>query len=339
MSASFNSKILARMWERVEQSKQDSDVAYFHDLMLLGEFLVKLLTSAILASVESDRDRQRYKVEYQLVRADGIGEWSRALEEVISGPANSHIFPEARSLVREITENFLTGEPSWQRVAIDNLSAACQEIDSELEQAARKTNLQWWVRNFATLRNRTRGHGAITIRKCSTAVPLLEASILSLMTGCAVFSVPWIYLHRNISGKYRLSVISGDPSDFSYLKSEKDHVYVDGIHIAFNERLARLPLIHSDVDINDFYMANGGYKEGKGAPDRPTKRFHMSRTSEGVKALKRIRHLPIRYHPARRKGALTSTSKGIHSPTFPLSEGLHQETGLGVRGLLPPSGR
>ncbi|MFE5189530.1 NB-ARC domain-containing protein [Streptomyces sp. NPDC056628] len=264
MSAYFNSKILARMWERVEQSKQDSDVAYFHDLMLLGEFLVKLLTSTVLASVGNDRDRQRYKVEYQLVRADGIGEWSRALEEVISGPANAYILPEARPLVRELTENFLTGEASWQRVAIDNLSAACQEIDSDLEQAARKTNLQWWVRNFATLRNRTRGHGAITIGKCSTAAPLLEVSILSLMTGCAAFSIPWIYLHRNISGKYRLSAISGNTSDFSYLKSEKDHVYTDGIHIAFGERLVRLPLLHGDVDIHDFYMANGGYKEGKG---------------------------------------------------------------------------
>ncbi|MGW1708262.1 NB-ARC domain-containing protein [Streptomyces sp. NPDC002206] len=251
------------MWERVEQSKQDSDVAYFHDLMLLGELLVKFTTSAILASVENDRDRQRYKIEYQLVRADGIGEWSRVLEEVITGPANAYIIPEARPLIRDFTEIFQPGDVSWQRVAIDNLSAALQSIDPELEKAPRKSNLQWWVRNFATLRNRTRGHGAITIGKCSAAAPVLEESILSLMTGCAAFITPCMYLHRNISGKFHLSTVSGDSSKFSYLKSEKDHTHEDGIYMAFDAKLRRLPLVHSDVDIHDFYLANGGYKNGR----------------------------------------------------------------------------
>ncbi|MEU0845737.1 hypothetical protein ABZ370_40680 [Streptomyces sp. NPDC005962] len=121
---SFNSAILDQMWKRVEISKQDSDVAYFHDLMLLGEMIVKLITSCTLAGVDNDRDRQRYKIEYQLIRADGIGEWSRALEEALTGPANAHIIAEARPLLRELTESFVFGDASWQRVAVDKLNSS-----------------------------------------------------------------------------------------------------------------------------------------------------------------------------------------------------------------------
>ncbi|MEY9963404.1 hypothetical protein ABIA33_001437 [Streptacidiphilus sp. MAP12-16] len=258
--ASFNSKILDRMWDRVEQSKLDSDIAYFHDLMLLGELALKLMTSTILACVENDRDRQRYKIEYQLARSDGIGDWSRALTEVLVGPANAYIAPEARGLIREFTENFQLSDAAWQRVAIETLSSASQLIDSSLEEVPRKSNLQWWVRAFTTLRNRTRGHGAITASKCSAAAPLLEESILSLLTGCTAFHMPWMYLHRNISGKYRISVISGDASDFAYLKNEKEHVYQNGVYVAIDKKLMRVPLVSSDVDIQDFYLANGGYK-------------------------------------------------------------------------------
>lgn len=265
---SFALKILSRMWDRVEQSQQDSDIAYFHDLMLLGELTVKLLTSAALASVENDRDRQRYKIEYHLVRADGIGDWSRALEEVVTGPANAYIISEARPLIRELTDSFSTGDSSWQRVAVDALSDAAASVDQELERAPRKANLQWWVRSFATLRNRTRGHGAITGVKCSAASPALQRSILSVLTGCSVFYSPWLHLHRNISGKYRISTIGGDSSSFSYLKSEKSHTHEDGAYIGFDSSLRRLPLIYSDVDLQDFFVANGGYRIGQ--KDGPT---------------------------------------------------------------------
>ncbi|MEU0845738.1 NB-ARC domain-containing protein [Streptomyces sp. NPDC005962] len=77
--------------------------------------------------------------------------------------------------------------------------------------------------------------------------------------------MPWMYLHRNISGKYRISTISGDSSTFSYLKSEKDHAYDDGIYMAFDTRLMRLPLVYSDVDMRDFFLANGGYRSKPGS--------------------------------------------------------------------------
>ncbi|MGW3249340.1 NB-ARC domain-containing protein [Streptomyces fungicidicus] len=256
----FDSKILDRMWQRVEQSKLDSDIAYFHDLMLLGELAVKLMTVATLACVESDRDRQRYKIEYQLSRADGIGEWSRAFSEVLVGPASAFIATEARPIVREFTENFSQGSDSWQRIAIDALSAAAKSIDGTLEEAPRKSSIQWWTTAFAALRNRTRGHGAITGVKCSAAAPSLEKSITALLIGSSILSTPWIYLHRNISGKYRVSLIAGNIERYSHLKSERDHAYQDGVYIGIADRLLAVPLISSDVDVQDVFVANGGYK-------------------------------------------------------------------------------
>lgn len=69
----------AKIWERFEVDKADSDAAAFACLLLVGEMTVKLSVVGLAAAIRDDRDRSRYQQLHRLVRADGVGDWHRCL--------------------------------------------------------------------------------------------------------------------------------------------------------------------------------------------------------------------------------------------------------------------
>ncbi|MFI5109046.1 MAG: hypothetical protein ACHP78_09400 [Terriglobales bacterium] len=79
---------IEKMWERIQVARQDSDTSLFDSLMLFGEMVLKAATAGMVAAVLDDKNRNRYRQLYKLVRADGIGEWNLALEDVLTGPAS-----------------------------------------------------------------------------------------------------------------------------------------------------------------------------------------------------------------------------------------------------------
>jgi len=53
---------LERMWSRVENARQDSDAAFFMELMYSGEMLAKAVAAGMVAAVEDDSNRHRYRI-------------------------------------------------------------------------------------------------------------------------------------------------------------------------------------------------------------------------------------------------------------------------------------
>ncbi|WP_211271595.1 hypothetical protein, partial [Streptomyces exfoliatus] len=89
-----------RMLERANLARQESDTAYFFDLLYLGEMLVKVLAVELLAALQSDRERHRYAAVSELVRAESIGRWAELLDQLTSGPATQHLVPAGRDSQR-----------------------------------------------------------------------------------------------------------------------------------------------------------------------------------------------------------------------------------------------
>ena len=85
-----------RMEERVGRAREDSDTSLFLDLMYYGELVTKMTTAAIVSAILNDKERQRYRLVHRLVRADGIGEWSEALDAALTGPASQFLQLQAR---------------------------------------------------------------------------------------------------------------------------------------------------------------------------------------------------------------------------------------------------
>lgn len=243
---------------RLEREKQDDDVAFFNTLMYISEMFIKVVTLSVASFVSNSPDRYRYRILYKLVRADGIGEWVGCFREMLYGPTLQYLEDVAHPYFNIYKDKVTAG--LWQYDVVSNIHEVLSIMGFKKEKLGPTTTCYQWFEDFALFRNKTRGHGALTRRQCIDFSKKIEASITSLVEHATIFELPWAYLHRNYSGKYRVSYISNKTQDFDYLKGSNDENYADGVYL-FLDRLHKIDLLFSDVDLSDFWIANGCFKK------------------------------------------------------------------------------
>ncbi len=256
-------KPLRLAFERTERGKSDSDVTYFYDLLLAGELILKLTTASLIAGLQDEREKHRYRLIHTLIRSDGIGEWARAIDDCLTGVASTHLRQSAKEERRILTERVST--EAWQDRAVSLLYQALSKISEKKDSLPAKLALRSWFEYFPELRNKTRGHGAITPSTCSETAPLLAESLMLVASNIPAFARPWAYLHRNLSGKYRVLPLSGDTQAFDELKRRSplsEQHFPDGIYI-FIDGPCQVDLLKSNSDIEDFYFPNGAFNGRK----------------------------------------------------------------------------
>jgi len=248
-----------RLRERLGREREESDSALLNVLLYLGEFATKLTCLGLLASLPVEREGHRYRLLHRLVRAEGIGEWVQALDDLLTGPASQYLPESVRPL-----QNQLIGRPkaasSRTTEAVIRVIEACTVLEPDTAPASTRPQLREWFHRFAWLRNKTRGHGAISADALARLCPPLEAGLDLVTSELTLFQQPWVYLRRGLSGKYRVVPIGGDPAPFAYLKSVRDIEMVDGIYVFLGAPSA-VPLTETDVDLSDFFVANGAFNE------------------------------------------------------------------------------
>jgi hypothetical protein len=245
---------------RAEAAKNDSDFTYFFSLLLATEALAKTIVLGVVASISDDKDRNRYRLEHQLVRSDGIGDWGRVLEDALVGPASQFLIVEAREEQSQLTKSCKAGD--WQYEATTAIKAALVHLDIDAEDVPAKADMRRWFRLFATLRNKTRAHGATQPSSATKAAEHIASSINLIYKNFRLFSRPWAHLYRNLSGKYRVSAITEDVSAFAAFKKVQDLNLPDGIYL-FMGGPRRIGLMHTDAELHDFFYANGGLSSKK----------------------------------------------------------------------------
>ena len=185
-------------------------MSFYMALMYVGEMMTKLVTLGLVSAIEDDRDRSRYCQLYRLVRADGLGEWSRVLEEATSGPSSQHLCEMARTEQREPTQKL--GPGAWQCEAVCMLDRCLRNLDKGREGSPFKVEGRRWFLLFSELRNRTRGHGAFSGSLCATIAPELEQSLLLFFRNFSLFRRDWVYYYYSSdSAGFIFGASLGDP--------------------------------------------------------------------------------------------------------------------------------
>lgn len=218
------------MLERVDLGRADSDSSLFTALMYLGEMILKLTVSGMVAAVQDDKERHRYQALYRLVRADGIGTWTEVLDEILTGPTSQYLLTEARKEQKALTER--SGPNTWQYDSVSPLSACLQRLDASPGSIQGKVDARQWLTLFAMLRNKTRGHGAPTTGVLHDICPQLERSIRLYVANFPLFAREWAYLHRNLSGKYKVCKLGTSSQAFDHLKLDPDHQHPNGLDLS-----------------------------------------------------------------------------------------------------------
>jgi hypothetical protein len=248
-----------KMQERVGVAREDSDTSLFLNLLYLGEMLTKIVTAGLIAAIDDDRHRQRYRFAYGLVRADGLGDWSVAIDDILIGPAAQLLQPAAQDEQKELTQR--CGPSTWQFEAITLLHRCLKLIEPTYDDLPARIEGRRWFAIFATLRNKTRGHGAPPSDVCRSICPDLEKSIQMVIDNFNLFKRPWAYLYQNLSGKYRVTKLTTDVTPFDSLKSARPAMSLpDGVYVYF-DRLVRVDLIQSTVEAIDFFFPNGSFRD------------------------------------------------------------------------------
>ncbi len=248
---------IERMHARYAGEKEDSDVSAFYGLMFFGEFLTKFTVCTFLAGLTDDRDRNRFGLQREIVRADGVGEWSGRLDSALTGPGAQFLRSEFKEFQRELLQR--TTEGDWQFEALRLLHTAAQSLQIEMPNLPSQAPLRQWFSWFAILRNKTRGHGAPLGIECSRALIPLEESILLIAKNLSIFHAEWAYLHRNLSGKYRVTSLSSSANGFKHLREIRSENLPDGIYISIDGPI-KVDLIESDSSATDFYLPNGQFR-------------------------------------------------------------------------------
>lgn len=251
-----------RMFERIEIAKESSDADLFLNLLYMGEMLTKIVGTGLVAAVNDGPDRHRYRQLYQLVRADSMGDWSRIIDEVLTGATSQHLARYAYVEQNEL--NSVNREGAWQYESVALLNDCLKLVDPRTEDLQNKVSGRLWFSIFAALRNKTRGHGAIPSSKYGLACSKLEDSLKLLIDNFSLFQRGWAYLYQNLSGKYRVTRWTERAELLEFLKKKQDRMpnLPNGIYIHFDESskldgLFKVELIESTVDALDFFFANG----------------------------------------------------------------------------------
>ena len=136
----FIEKVLERS---IREKKESDDFTYFFSLLNVGETLVKTITLGMLAAIIKDKDRNQYRLEYDLVHTNGIGDWSKALDDILGGPASHYLLEEARIEQAELTKNCRKDE--WQYRSISKLKETLEYLNIQSEGLHHKSESETMV--------------------------------------------------------------------------------------------------------------------------------------------------------------------------------------------------
>lgn len=224
--------------------------------MLTGEALLKTTVLGVIASLANDPERHRYRLEHKILKADGLGPWSMALDDALMGPASQFLLTDFGMEKAELTD--LKSAGAWQYEAVTSLKECLDALGIDAEAIPTQAPMQRWFVLFAILRNKTRGHGATMPGKVRTAAQCLQRSIHLFHDNHSLFKRPWAYLYRNLSGKYRVTPITQRAEVFEHLKRATDKSYPDGVYL-FAGMPRLVPFLESDADLSDFFFPNGSF--------------------------------------------------------------------------------
>lgn len=246
------------MKERLRIARSDSDAALFPELLCYGELVLRTLVAAMVSAVQEDSSAHRYQLAYKLVRASGLGEWTTAMDEVLVGVAAQHLQKAAADAQRDVAQALPEG--TWQHRAVTLLDQCLAMLGlGEQQKLPMKVSLRRWLSDFVVLRNGTRGHGAMLPSQLASVIQPLEQSIDEVATNAIAFHRDWAYLHRNLSGKYRVTPLADTASAFDDMRRTPPATALANGVFLFWDQPSRVELADSDPDLTDFLLANGNY--------------------------------------------------------------------------------
>ena len=253
------------MTQRIEVERQASDVAYCDSLMNGIELLIKYSTAVLVALLPHDEwgERERYRWEYALLRASGIGSWVAAVQTLTGGTQYSALSNQLAALglptaVEQLTARVSEGD--WQHDIVDAVSAARGIATGERLKTPPRSSLLEAFRRYVELRNKLDAHGAPSSDMKSRIAGCLEDAVDLADANLELLRLPLVACRRSVTGGPSTVIAMSQALDATTRESlgltHRDSSLPDGIYVPAHQ-LEQVSLMVVSSDFSDFYLANG----------------------------------------------------------------------------------
>lgn len=270
---------IEKIKQQVTNSKQISDSEAFISLLKTGECLTKLITLVSIAAL--DNNKLRYRYLYEVVSADGIGAWTKVIEQIHGTAVNIHILPQFNDEKNQLTAN--QNKDSWGYKVIYDIYKCKEILTGASSDFNFRIKLKDWFRSFAELRN-DHAHNRVSLTNYKALIPFLENSLITFIENFKLFEKQWLYIYKTNNGNTKsIKLNLNHVETLLYLKP--DNYIKDGVYVVLEkEKIIYIDLIDTDIDLNDFFLPNGRFNDKKyetlsyitgNTIERDSKYFHL----------------------------------------------------------------
>jgi hypothetical protein len=249
--------IIEKLKEQLEKAKQISDAEAFISLLKIGEIMTKITALGVIAALKEDKQRLQYKYLYEIVSADGIGSWSRVLDQILGTAVGLRLDQEFNEEKNSLLMN--QTKESWGYKMLYDIYKCKEIITGNTSEFNFKIKLKDWFKNFTELRN-DHAHNRVSLSDYRRLIPFLENSISLFIENFNLFKRQWLFIYRMNNGTVKFIKLNNTDWEGDF----EEHEYVEeGIYVLLDKKAIFLSFIVTNIELNDFYVPNGRFTDKK----------------------------------------------------------------------------
>jgi hypothetical protein len=254
---------IARVVGRVNQAGSGSSAESFLLTSYVVESAIKTIGVALCAGLRHTSSAALYRLEYELVRADGLGSWEAMISKCATQSYSGYLDKGLQPLLNWLSQKRTSPQDQWARDAVD----ACSQILSELvalpASVPNKLNMRYLISQFVQIRNKTKAHGAAGDEFFAEANPLYIAAVRCLVEHCPLFQWQWFFLaERQSKGNVKAVSLRGpSATHVPAQRAQELRPPNPGIYFRPNDRADIMfcgDLLRTGSECRSFHIPNGG---------------------------------------------------------------------------------
>jgi len=256
---------LARVAARLRLAGPDSSGDTFLLTSYLFEASLKTIAVSLWSGLRTGAPETAYAVAHRLVRADGIGEWEDAIQQMSSQPLAGYLQPVFQPTLNWLAQKRKQPMDDWFLVAI----AAADQVISLLGQEqegdlSRPRTIRHLLKSLVLIRNKTKAHGAVGPEFFQAANPHYLRAVSAIVTRCPLFQERWMHLSIRV-GKDTVRGVDLRGSEPSYIRDSECEAFSpteSGIYVTLGKGIHLFPLrelLRTTVECRSFLLPNGGF--------------------------------------------------------------------------------
>ena len=230
----------------------------------LTEGLLKTIALALLAGVRRASPAIFYKLEYDIVRADGLGSWVQAIQTCTGQSYAGYLDSDLQALVAWLTKRRTQADDVWAQQATKHCSDILNQLGAADTATPPRFNVLHLLRQLVQIRNKTKAHGAVGPDFFAIANgPYVEATSLFLHN-CPATTWEWYHL-ANRSDRDNVRAIALTGTTPAHVRAEAANALrptASGMHFRTHDRGHLFhcgELIRTNLECSAFGFPNGGY--------------------------------------------------------------------------------